>query len=116
MPEILNRIDQIINTSLIEIKKDSKIYWSDSAIAKLQKGKDYLSPELDLIVDDMIEVKDRNRLKSFLDKWLKNKIENELESLIRLKHLKDSNSEIRALAYNLYENNGVVKRESKIDY
>ena len=83
MPEILNRIDQIINTSLIEIKKDSKIYWSDSAIAKLQKGKDYLSPELDLIVDDMIEVKDRNRLKSFLDKWLKNKIENELESLIR---------------------------------
>ncbi len=111
MPEILNRIDQIINTSLIEIKKDSKIYWSDSAIAKLQKGKDYLSPELDLIVDDMIEVKDRNRLKSFLDKWLKNKIENELESLIRLKHLKDSNSEIRALAYNLYENNGVVKRE-----
>ena len=59
----------------------------------------------------MIEVKDRDRLKIFLEKWLKNKINTELESLIKLKNLKDSNSEIRALAYNLYENNGVVKRE-----
>tara|TARA_B100001123_G_scaffold33482_1_gene34875 strand:+ start:99 stop:2579 length:2481 start_codon:yes stop_codon:yes gene_type:complete len=111
MPEILNRINQIIETNLIEIKKDFKIYWSDFPIAKLQKGKDYLSPEIELIIDDMIEVKDRNRLKIFLEKWIKNKIDIELESLIKLKHLKDNKSEVRALAYNLYENNGVVKRE-----
>ena len=42
MPEILNRIDQIINTGLIEIKKDFKIYWNKFPIAKLKKGKDYL--------------------------------------------------------------------------
>jgi len=111
MPEILNRINQIINTNLIEIKKDFKIYWNNFPIAKLQKGKDYLSPEIELIMDDMIEVKESNRLKSFLEKWIKNKIDTELESLIKLKYLKDNNSEIRALAYNLYENNGVVKRE-----
>ena len=29
-----------------------------------------------------------------------------------MKYLKDNNPEIRALAYNLYENNGVVKREN----
>ncbi len=110
MPEILNRINQIINTGLIEIKNDFKFYWNNSPIAKLQKGKDYLSPEVELIVDDMIETKDRYKLKHFLDKWIKNKIDIELESLIKLKYLKDNNSEIRALAYNLYENNGVVKR------
>ncbi len=111
MPEILSRINQIITTNLIEIRKDFKIYWSNSPIAKLQKGKDYLSPEIDLIIDDMIEVNDRNKLKLFLEKWIINKIKLELDNLIQLKYIKDNNSETRALAYNLYENNGVVKRE-----
>ena len=114
MPEILNRINQIIDAGMIEIRKDFKIYWDNSPIAKLQKGKDYLSPEIELIIDDMIEVKDRGRLKVFIEKWIKNKIDKELESLIKLKHLKENKSEIRALAYNLYENNGVVKREKVI--
>ncbi len=111
MPEILRRINQIIDTNLIEIKKDFKIHWNNYPVAKIQKGKDYLSPDIELIIDDMIEVKDRNKLKIFLEKWIKDKINTELESLIRLKHIKDSNSETRALAYNLYENNGVIKRE-----
>jgi len=112
MPEILRRIDQIIETKIIEVKNDSKFYWNENPIAKLKKGKDYLSPEIDLIIDDMIETKDRERLKIILEQWLKNKINTELESLIKLRELKTDNSEIRALAYNLYENNGVVKREN----
>jgi len=112
MPEILRRIDQIIETKIIEVKNDSKIYWNENPIARLQKGKDYLSPEINLIIDDMVETKDRERLKIFLEQWLKNKINTELESLIKLRELKTDKSEIRALAYNLYENNGVVKREN----
>ena len=112
MPEIIKRIDQIIKTGLIEIKKDFKIFWNKYPIARIQKGKDYLSPEIDLIIDEMIEIKDRNRLKVFLEKWIKQKIYQELESLIKLKFLNNNNSAVRALAYNLYENNGVVKREN----
>ncbi len=111
MPEILNRIHQIIKTNLIEIRSDFKFYWNNFPIAKLQKGKDYLSPDIELIIDDMIEIKDKVILKNFLDRWIKNKIDTELESLIKLKFLKEKKSEIRALAYNLYENNGVIKRE-----
>ncbi len=111
MPEIIRRINEIIETNLIEIKNDFKIYWKEDPIAKLFRGKDYLSPEIDLIIDDMIEIKERDKLKSFLEQWLKSKINYELESLIKLKELKNNNSEIRALAYNLYENNGVVKRD-----
>ena len=33
-----------------------------------------------------------------------------------MKNLKDKNSSIKALAYRLYENNGVIKRESVIEY
>ncbi len=112
MPEILDRIDQIIKTKLIEIKKDFKIYWNNFPIAKIKKGKDYLSPEIELIIDDMIDNKDKTKLNLFLEKWIREKIETELESLIKLKKIKDNNSEIRALAYNLYEKNGVVKREN----
>ncbi len=111
MPEILRRINQIIETNLIEIRNDFKFYWNNFPIARLQKGKDYLSPDIELIIDDMIEIKNKNVLKNFLEKWIKNKIDNELESLIKLKFLKEKKSEIRALAYNLYENNGVIKRE-----
>ena len=111
MPEILSRIEQIIDTNLIDIKNDFKIYWKNFPIARIQKGKDYLTPEIELVIDDMVEVIHKNKLKSFLERWIKNKINNELESLIRLKQLKENKSEIRALAYNLYENNGVVKRD-----
>ena len=39
-----------------------------------------------------------------------------LKSLIDLKDIKEKNSSIKALAYQLYENNGVLKREQVTDY
>ena len=36
--------------------------------------------------------------------------------LIDLKNLKEKNSSIKALAYQLYENNGVLKRENVSEY
>tara|TARA_B100000073_G_C23732355_1_gene571230 strand:+ start:85 stop:2574 length:2490 start_codon:yes stop_codon:yes gene_type:complete len=111
LPEILKRINQIIETKLIELKKDFKIYWSKFPIAKLQKGKDYLSPEIELIIDDMIDIKDKEKLLLCLQTWIRNKINTEIESLTKLKNINHDDSEIRALAYNLYENNGVVKRD-----
>jgi len=51
-----------------------------------------------------------------LEKWINGKISFVLKSLIDLRSLKESNSSIRALAYQLYENNGVLKREKVSDY
>ena len=79
-------------------------------------GKDYLKPEFSLIVDDMIENFDKKKLKIFLDKWLNEKINSTLKSLIDLKNLKENKSNIKAISYQLYENNGVVKRENVPDY
>ena len=39
-----------------------------------------------------------------------------MKSLIDLKNLKDKHSSIKALAYQLYENNGVLKRENVTEY
>ena len=110
-PELENRIQAIIETGLLEIRDNFKIYWQKFPIATLSSGKDYLNPEFILIVDDIVENKQKQKLSDFIDKWIKEKINIVLKSLIDLKNLKDSNSSIKALAYQLYENNGVIKRD-----
>jgi len=115
-PELNKRIKQIIDTSSLEIKDDFKIYWEKFPIAKLLPGKDYLDPELSLIIDDIIEIAEQKKLQEYLEKWLKEKINFILKSLIDLRSLKESNSSIRALAYQLYENNGVLKRDKVSEY
>ncbi len=115
-PELSKRINQIIDTGLIEIKNDFKIYWGKFPIAKLSPGKNYLEPEFSLIIDDSIEANEQKKLKQYLEKWVKEKINDVLKSLIELKTLKESNSSTRALAYQLYENNGVLKRENVSEY
>tara|TARA_B000000437_G_C11646971_1_gene305958 strand:+ start:1 stop:852 length:852 start_codon:yes stop_codon:yes gene_type:complete len=106
----------IIESGLIELHDDFKIYWNTSPIAKLTSGKDYLSPNFELIVDDILDENQKKKLMNYIDVWLKNKIKNILESLIDLKNLKDNNSSIKALAYQLYESNGVLKRENVLEY
>jgi ATP-dependent RNA helicase SUPV3L1/SUV3 len=115
-PELQKRIQSIIDTGLIEIKNDFKIYWKNFPIAKLIAGKDYLNPDIFLIVDDILESDDKKKLSEFIEKWIKEKINLVLKSLIDLKDLKESNSSIKALAYQLYENNGVIKRDMVVEY
>ena len=115
-PEIINRIQQIIDTGLIKLKDDFKIYWKNDPIARVTAGSDYLNPKIDLIIDEMIENNEKNNLTDYLNKWIIEKIENELNSLIELKNIKENNPELRALAYRLYENNGVIKRSNISEY
>jgi len=110
-PKILKRIVQIKETSLIELKDDFKIYWQNFPIAKLSPGKDYLNPEIKLIIDDMVDNIEKIDFNNFLQDWISKKINTDLKSLTDLKNISTSNTSIRALAYQLYENNGVVKRE-----
>ena len=110
-PELEKRIQTIIETGLIELNDDSKIYWKKYPIARIISGKDYLEPNLELIVDDILEQNQKQKLINFIEKWLKNKINTILKSLIDLKNIKEKNSSIKALAFQLYENNGVLKRE-----
>ena len=115
-PEFEKRIQIIIETELIELGDDFKIYWNNSPIAKLISGKDYLNPNSELIVDDILDQNQKQKLTTFINKWIKNKIDTVLKSLIDLKNLKYQNTSIKALAYRLYENNGVIKRDSVTEY
>ncbi len=115
-PELEKRVKIILDTGLIELRDDSKIYWNDSVIGRLTAGKDYLNPNLELVVDDILEQDQKRKLSDFIGKWLKNKIGTVLKSLIDLKNIKEKNPSTKALAYQLYENNGVIKREQVSEY
>ena len=96
-PELQNRIKKIINNDLIELKEDFKIYWEEFPIAKLLPGKNYLKPEFNLIIDDMIDSSEQKKLQVFLEKWINKKINLILKSLIDLKNYKDNKSNIREI-------------------
>ncbi len=115
-PELEKRVQSIIDTGLINLNEDFKIYWNDFPIAKLTTGSDYLNPNFDLIVDDIIEQNTKQKLNDYINKWIHAKINNVLKSLIDLKNIKENNSSIKALAYQLYENNGVLKRDQVSEY
>ena len=115
-PELEKRVQSIIDTGLINLNEDFKIYWNDFPIAKLTTGNDYLNPNFDLIVDDIIEQNTKQKLNDYINKWIHAKINNVLKSLIDLKNIKENNSSIKALAYQLYENNGVLKRDQVSEY
>ena len=59
-------IKEIIDKGELEIRDDFKIYWKKFPIAKLYPGKDYLNPELSLIIDDIIEMNEQKNFKIIL--------------------------------------------------
>ncbi len=110
--ELIKRVKEIIETKEIEFKNDYKIYWKNSPIAKIKKGKNYLFPEIDIVADEALNLSSKNELSIFLNSWIKNYILDQLKDLINLTNLKNKNKYLRALTFQLYENNGVLKRKS----
>ena len=110
-PELVKRINQIISSNILKLKEDFKIYWGNDPIAYLAPGKNYLEPNLNLIADDILEFENRNRLQIHLEQWLKKFIREKLTDLVNLNNIEKNNNSIRALCYQLFENNGVLKRD-----
>ena len=108
--ELIKRVKEILNTSEIEISKDSKIIWKKNPIARLKKGNDYLNPDFEIIADDSLNDESKSKLNMFLNKWLSDHINKVLEDLIKLTKHKINNQYSRGLVFQLYENNGVIKR------
>ena len=109
--ELVKRVDEILNKKEIEINVENKIIWKNNPIARLKKGNDYLTPEIEIIADDSLNENSKLKLIKFLNNWLKDYINNLLGDLIKLTKHKITNQYLRGLLFQLYENNGVIKRK-----
>ena len=108
--ELVKRIDEILSKKEIHLNYDNKIIWKDYPIARLKKGNNYLSPEVEIISDDSIDEVSKSKLFSFLNEWLSEYIDNILGDLVKLTKHKIDNQYLRGLVFQLFENNGVIKR------
>ena len=108
--ELVKRVDEIISKPDIEINQDNKIIWKNNPVAVLRKGNNYLNPEISIIADDALNKESESKLNIFLNKWLKAYINELLGDLIKLTKHQIDNQYLRGLIFQLYEKNGVVKR------
>ena len=108
--ELVKRVKEILDNGEIEINNDNKITWKNHSIARLKKGSNYLNPEIEIIADESLNLDSKVRLTIFLNKWLNNYIDEILGDLVKLTEHKIENQYLRGLVFQLYENNGVVKR------
>ncbi len=111
-PELMRRTNKIIKGEIFKLNDDHKIYWMDNPIAYISRGKNYLNPKLELLVDEAIDLESKEKLKIYLENKLHELISAELSDLVNLTKARFKNNYVRALCYQLFENNGVIKRET----
>ncbi|MDC0231917.1 helicase-related protein [Pelagibacteraceae bacterium] len=110
-PELMKRVNKIIKTETFSIDDNHRIHWMENPIAYLTKGKSYLNPKLEIIADEAMTLESKENLKENLEKKLYSIISTELSDLVNLSKSNLKNNYARALCYQLFENNGVIKRE-----
>jgi len=108
--ELSSRVKEIIQKKEVQLRNNYKIYWKENPIAKIKKGKNYLSPEVEIISDEALDAEAKEELFYFLNDWLNKYISEELNDLINLVKLDNKNKYLRALSFQLYESNGILKR------
>ncbi len=108
--ELHKRVEKIIEDKDINIDFEDKLVWKGNPIARLKKGNDYLNPSIEIIADDSLDLESKNKLYLFLVSWLKNFTNEILGDLIKLREHEVKNQYLRGLVFQLYESNGVIKR------
>ena len=110
--ELIKIVDIIIKEKNLSIDSENKIIWKNNPIAKIRKGENYLAPEIEIIADDALPLDEKKKLEQCLKNWVSTHVNEVLGDLINLTKIKIENQYLRALAYQLYENNGVLKRKN----
>ncbi len=109
--ELVKRVEEILEKSDINLNSD-KIIWRNNPIARLKKGNNYLNPEIEIIADESLNDDSKSKLIKFLNNWLAKYINEALGDLVLLTKHKITNQYLRGLVFQLYENNGVIKRNN----
>ena len=113
--ELEKRVSKIIDDHQISLDEKCRIIWKNNIIARLKKGNNYLNPEIEVLADDALDDNIKSKLEIFLKNWINTYVEETLSDLLNLNKENVDNKYIRALMFQLFENNGVLKREAVND-
>ena len=110
--ELERRVSLIIEDKDVWLDEKCKIIWKNNMIGRLKKGNNYLNPEIEILADDALDDLSKSKLENFLKIWADNYIKEILGDLLNLNKESVDNKYIRALMFQLFENNGVIKRDT----
>ena len=111
--ELTKRVSEITqSTEHFKLEKDNHIYWKNKIVGKIQPGKNYLNPDVKIICDESLQVKDQQEIITSMSQWIHKEKETVLQDLIKIENPSIDNRFIRGLCFQMFENNGVLKRES----
>ena len=88
-----------------KVNEDTFILWGDEPVGKLKKGKSIYKPIADALNSEYLSSENKLLISAKLQKWLDHEISEVLHPLNKELD-EDLNSEIRAIAYNCFENFG----------
>ena len=88
-----------------KVKNETFIYWGEEPVGKLRKGKSIYRPIADALNSEYLSSENKLLISAKLQKWLDDEINNILYPL-NTKLDEDINSDIRAIAFNCFENFG----------
>ena len=100
------------NSEFFRLQHDGKIYWKENQIGKISPGKNYLSPEVKVYSDESLELQDQQQVANTMQHWIDMQTKTLLKDLVEIQNPKTENKIIKGLCYQLFENNGVLKRDS----
>ena len=123
--EIKRRLTMILNAKpdQITLSETGQILWQQKVgsplpgepVALLQKSDQALKPAIELIECDLLNGSDKEKVLEFLKSWLDTHIKTVLEPLIALESQDDIEGAARGIAFQVYENMGIVPREKLED-
>lgn len=111
--EITTRVAQLLadNDGAFRLDEDGAVLWRENPVARLHPTDDDFAPRLKLDVGDLVAVPSGEEIEARLKAWLKAHVDNGLKPLFGLRDL-EGTSNVRAIAFQLWEARGVLNRYS----
>ncbi len=116
-PEIHNRAERLSGSPNEEfvLATDGRLRWRGEFVAELAEGDSLYRPRIIIIADETLTGPDLEKVQDRLMLWLRHHINTVLEPVMSLEAPADVEGTARGVAYQLYENLGLLPRHAVAD-
>ncbi|SMQ86328.1 ATP-dependent RNA helicase SUPV3L1/SUV3 [Devosia lucknowensis] len=116
-PEIGHRAERLAGSPNEEfvLATDGRLRWRGEIVAELAEGDSLYRPRIIMLADETLTGPDLEKVQDRLSLWLRHHINTVLEQVMTLEAPADIDGTARGLAYQLFENIGLLPRSAVAD-
>jgi ATP-dependent RNA helicase SUPV3L1/SUV3 len=116
-PEIARRADRLAGAPNEEfvLSTDGQLRWRGEVVASLAEGDGLYAPRVIVLADESLTGPNLERVQDRLNLWLRHHVNTVLEPVLQLEAPTDLEGAARGVGYRLYENLGLLPRQTVAD-